>query len=97
MTAETATTLLTWTQGKYSTETGKAGDIVLFSISWRTTRTGKDWKMQTALPGFTGKHWEADDREELHRDAEKFLARWIGHVTTHGPSASSTTTEDKTR
>jgi len=91
----TKTALLTWTRGKYSGETGTAGNIALFSINWRTVRTGKDWNMRTELPGFTAKRWEADDREELHGIAEALLARWIGHVTTHGPSGSPSTTENQ--
>ena len=74
-------TLITWTEGKYSGLTGTAGGVHLFSVNWHTRRDTPDWNMRTDLPGLTGKTWEADDRDELHRLAEKVLAAWLARVS----------------
>jgi hypothetical protein len=76
---------LTWTEQKWGGWSGLGGGrIRLFDVSWRTSsRTGKDWKMTTTLPGFTRKTWEDDDPEQLKTAAEKFLAAWCAHVQLH--------------
>jgi hypothetical protein len=94
----TTKALLTWQEGQYGGFNGKAGNIQLFSIYWRTVRTGKNWQMRTELPGFTGKQWESDDRAELEAAAEKFLAAWIARVSKGREHARTTeTTTGETR
>ena len=73
--------MITWKEGPYSGFYGKAGDIRLFSVNWRTGAGHPDWNMRTDLPDLTHKVWESDDREELYRRAEKVLAAWIARVT----------------
>jgi hypothetical protein len=77
----TGTALITWKEGPYSGYYGSAGGIHLFAVSSHTTRNTPDWTMQTVLPGFTGKRWTSDDREELYGKAEKILAAWLARVT----------------
>ena len=79
-------TLITWTKKEYGFA-GSAGGVRLFIVGWRPRVSGLDWGMRTDLPGLTRKVWEADDREELYRKAEKVLAAWLARVSQTGREA----------
>ncbi len=71
---------LTWKDGTYSSSSGSAGGIRLFGISYRTIRSDPSWLMRTELPGYQGKTWRSDDKDDLHAKAEKILAHWLEKV-----------------
>jgi hypothetical protein len=73
--------LLTWAQGQYSTHTGTAGGIRLFSINWKTRREDPNWLMRCDLPGYAGQEWKDDDMDALQASAEEVAAEWIAAVT----------------
>lgn len=84
----TETALIAWAQGKYNGYEGSAGDIRLFSITWKTQRGDPDWLMRTDLPGMQHKSWKSDDADGLKADAEKVLAAWMARVSGNAKEAS---------
>lgn len=81
MSEQATKTLITWTEGPFAGFVGKAGDIRMFSVNWRTGAGHPDWNLRTDLPGLPRKIWESNDREELYLKAEKVLAAWLARVS----------------
>jgi hypothetical protein len=72
-------TRLTWIEDPYS-YVGSAGDVRLFSVTWRSRREDPCWLMRSELPGFTGREWKADDKDALLARAEELLGFWLAKV-----------------
>lgn len=73
-------TRLTWEDGQYTTKNGKAGDLRLFAITWKSRREEPNWLMRCDLPGYTGREWKHDDETVLQAKAETLLDTWLARV-----------------
>jgi hypothetical protein len=72
--------MITWKPGKYGSESGTAGSVSLFGITYRTQREAPAWTMRTSLPGLESRQWQDDDRDVLKARAEDILGRWLARI-----------------
>ena len=72
--------MITWKPVKYSGESGTAGSVGLFGITYRTQREAPAWTMRTSLPGLQSQQWQDDDRDVLKARAEDILGAWLARI-----------------
>lgn len=72
---------LTWEQHEYQ-EVGRAGGVILFSISWRIIQSDPDWSMASRLPGYDARdrRWKDSSKDKLKALAEKLPEAWLQKV-----------------
>jgi hypothetical protein len=78
-----ASTLITWTHGRFSSFRGTAGGVELFSINWHTRNEDPNYFLNSVLPGvsMSRPEWKDDDEQHLMAVAEKLLTAWLAKVS----------------
>lgn len=80
---------LTWETSRFAGFNGRAANLQLFTIGYRTVRTDPAWTLRCALPGYDSKTWKDDDPEALYAKAERLLDRWLTQVGNATPAATT--------
>lgn len=72
---------ITWTQGKYASEEGRAGGLHLFTVGYGTKRQDAMYYLETSLPvrhSSIGQHYPTPTHAKVA--AERLLSAFIAKV-----------------